>query len=927
MKDLIKKISSIWVIAFLIFIYFIPPAIAQYRVAPKYLLELGKQFYLRGQYKAALEEFEKALLINPDLEEAQEYIDKIKKRERIIAGTLEKFESREEIPSERFFYKLVKAPSKREILIRKTLDRWMAKMGKKFKKKKVTVVVPEIVLNEAIKATQPNTKLQIEKGKSIVIRGKQITHWLVISPNIIAVERKNSDEIIVKGQEIGVTFFHLWDISGRWTFNVLCTLPKPTGPTLEEELRLAEERAKTFKLRYNFGWNLYEKGKRLDNLERESYAYSHALRLEGPTPYGNFDATCDVRSLKETTDLTYVSVNLTKGRIGPFEDFTLRAFDYTPGFSNLSFEPATLRGVMLNSPAFNKKLDYTIFWGREGGGRYGGLSPGLAKIKDSFLAGLNLNYYPSSKADYEFTITRGWGRAREDYLNEYNYNLETRRRFEHLDLEYTLSYDSETFANLLGLIYHTPDLSWTAELRNINKDFVSSTGYGWRRGEIGGLFTLKISPQKNINISSRLDIFRDRLFPSPENKNRWNVNFDLDTIFSLSSSASLRFDYSLYNELGRISQYRFHGLGVGLSKRWDWIRKINTFINYRHQESKHFNAPRLDYINDKISFGLRFNLIDNLYYYINKEINWLEERYNGVGTRPNALETGFDWHGKILNTPLSGSFRLTYRDEEDTLSSLSFLSGEDYIEVNGELSYSPQPDTEFYLSGRLRNVWADNPNVEKRVEFDVYAGVRYLWDTGFRWEPKGGICGYVFEDLNFDGIRQENEKGIEGAKVWLGKKKFKITDKKGFYKFSNIRAKKVYVSIDTTTLPAGFLLTVPAAQEVEIIHRKEIKLNFGIASYSEIYGYIFEDVDMDGKFTEVDRGIKDVILTLEDGTQAITDEQGRYYFKKASPGEHTIRLNLGSLPLKFLPQVPIVKKITLFKGTSFVYNIPVRSVQ
>ncbi|MCD6228953.1 MAG: tetratricopeptide repeat protein [Candidatus Omnitrophica bacterium] len=71
MKALIKKISLSWIIAFLIFIHFIPPAFTQYRVAPKYLLELGKQFYLRGQYKDALEEFEKALLINPDLEEAQ----------------------------------------------------------------------------------------------------------------------------------------------------------------------------------------------------------------------------------------------------------------------------------------------------------------------------------------------------------------------------------------------------------------------------------------------------------------------------------------------------------------------------------------------------------------------------------------------------------------------------------------------------------------------------------------------------------------------------------------------------------------------------------------------------------------------------------------------------------------------------------------
>jgi hypothetical protein len=208
----------------------------------------------------------------------------------------------------------------------------------------------------------------------------------------------------------------------------------------------------------------------------------------------------------------------------------------------------------------------------------------------------------------------------------------------------------------------------------------------------------------------------------------------------------------LQNDLGGLSQFRYQSSGLGLNKRFKFIKDISTHFNYYHQESTSFSSPSSNYINERIYAGLRFSLIGALSYYINKEINWLEERYTATNTRPNALETGVDWSSQIGKTPFFGSFRFTFRDEENTLADLSFLSGEDYIEGYTELTFRPTNDTEIYGSCRMRNVWADNPNVSKRIEASFNSGMRYLWDTGVHWESVGNIEGYIFKDLNSDGL-------------------------------------------------------------------------------------------------------------------------------------------------------------------------------
>lgn len=906
-------------------------AVFAYSMAAEFLCEMGIKFYQQGKIPEALHEFNKALIINPSYEPALKYINMIEHQQALPAPIILPPVSKPLIEKPPILKPQIKTRYEtiKEFLdkIEKEIFPSVSPLSIEAPVLKERKVIPPgiLLLDENVKTLK--FPLEIEKGKSIIIQGKNIQRFLATQTDILGIERIKPDEILVSGNNIGYTYLHIWDDNGRWTLELLGTPPKPEGLTLEEELRLAEEKASTFKLRYMLDWYMIEQGRRIDELERQTYSYTHLIDLKGPTPYGDFDSTVNIRTLKTTTDLTYLTLGLTKGVWGEFKDFTLRGFDYAPGFYNLAYSGVGLRGLMLESPVFNKKIDYRLFWGREGGGRYGNLSPGLAKIKDSFLGGLDLNYSPSKKADYGFSIVHGWGDARENYLNPYSYDLDINYHLAKLDLSYEVSHDSETFGHLMNATYNIPKLRLTAELRNVDKDFMSITGYGWRRGELGGLFTLNSMPTEKINILSRLDIFQDRLWPALDNDNRWNQDYDCRIIYAFNSLTSLNLNYNLQNELGRLSQFRSQAAGLGLSKTIDWIKRINTYLNYQHRQNKYFTSPSSDYINDRISAGLRFNLVGELYYYLNKEFNWLQERYSGTRTTPEVMETGLDWYRQIPNTQLFGKLRLTYRDEEDAFSNLSFLSGEDYLEGDAELTYRPKPETELYCSTRVRNIWADNPNVNKRLEADFSAGMRYFWDTGVTWQSIGTIEGYVFNDLNSDGLRQKDEAPVEGIKLWLGKDKSGITDTFGYYKFTKVKARKAYVNIDTTTIPSGFVLTLPAIQEAVIVHGQKTELNFGIISRTEISGVVFEDVDGDGQVSPKDLGVKDVVLLLEDGRRVTTDTFGRYFFRKVAVGEHTLILDLNSLPVYYLPKTTITKKIILFEGVNYIYNIPLKRIK
>ncbi len=914
----------------------------------EYLCQLGVKFHEQGRQDMALDEFHKALLVNPDSQLAKQYIQMLEGGTPVEETSVVKPQLQPEssVSSPPVIKPTTPKPSvfrQEKISPKKTVILPPPEQVTAPKIKKSSVLPPpsEVVspafpvktsakytieLGDSFKnITQP---IEIEQGNALNIAGRGIERFLVTQPDIITVQRKDSNTLLVRGENLGYTYLHIWDSQGRWTVEIMTMPKKAAGPTVEEENLLEEKRAGNFRLRYNVEWSSFETGRRFDrSLKRTSYSWGHAFNLDGETPYGLFDSGLSLSTSQTTTDVTYFSMGLTKGKLWGFNDFSLHGFDVSPGISNIVFSGANLRGVNFSSPAFNNKINYTTFWGREGGGRYAGLSPGLGKLNNSFLSGFDLKFTPTKNQLYEGSVFQGSGRDRPVDLNRYGYDFKGENNLEKWKLGYEVGFDSDTFAYLLKSNYGFTHASLSNEFRCSAVSFKSMTGMGWRQGEIGMLTNFDYNPTEKLSISTRLDVFRDRLFASPDNLNRLNEDLSTNASYQINPLTSVRADYSLLNDLGRVAGFRSHNAGLGLYRGFDWIRRVNTYISYRYNYNQYFSSPAMSYYSNKLYGGIRFNLIDNLNYFFDQEYSWAKGLITDETSSPQAYQTGLDWQGRISKTPFYLSLRSMYRDEEDSLSTFSFLSGEDYLDSFGELTYRPKPDTEIYANMRVRNVWADNPDVTKRVDANFYAGMRYSWDTGLRWDPVGVIQGMVFKDTNGDGLRQRDEAPVHNVKILLGKKKSAVTDVFGCYSFHKIRARKITVSIDNDSLPRGYSLTGPAVQEVSITNGKITEINFGIASRTEVSGYVFQDIDGDGKIGSSEKGIGNVVLVLEDGSKAKTDSSGRYYFKAPKLGKHTLRLDIATLPAQYIPLVPIYKEVEISEGAIYQHNIPVRKTE
>jgi len=924
MQGLIKKIIILVLSFFIFWGQIFVSGLYAYNLIPEYLCQLGQKLYQEGKLKEALEQFHKALLAAPDYTPAIRYIQLIEEELKAVRVTL---------PSE-----LKLPPSKPLILEEKPKkeisprEKVIAEFLERFQKPEIAEIVSpptkekitkKLFLEEGIE----NLKfpLEIEKDTFLVIEGINIQRFLNTNDEIILVEKIDPNQIKITPKNLGFAILHIWDSRKRWTLEFLVVPLKPAEViSVEEELA----REGSFKLRYSLDWSLYESGRRIDDLQRISYYWTHWLGLTGQSPYGNIDSSLSVRVLGKEEELSYLTVGLEDGSFAGFNGFTLRGFDFLPQVTNLAFSGVNLRGGMFSSPAFENKLKYTVFGGKEGYGRYTGLSPGLTGTRKSYISGFNLNFRPQQNTGYDFSVFYGWGKERAEDLNPYGYDLSIEKRIKDFLWDYELAYDSETFAHLFNIEYHKQNFSLSSEFRNTDKDFRTMTGWGWRAGEIGMLTALNYKPKETLDISGRLDLFRDRLYPNLENPKRWNQDFDADILYSLSHFSSLRYDLSFHNELGRVFPLRYFNTGVGFYHTFEKLKKLSTYINYRYQQMEYPNNPASDYINNRIILGLRFNLLGGLYYFLSKEFDWVESRYYHTISRPAIFETGLDYYEQILKTPFWMNLRFIFHDEENTESPFSFMAGEDYIEGFSEISYRPKPDIEAFVSSRIRNIWQENPSATKRFDADFYAGMRYVWDTGIVWNPVGDIEGYVFKDFNGDGLRQNDEPPIEGVKLNLGKKKTAITDIFGYFRFGSVRAKKINVSLDTSSIPSGFVLTTPAVQEVSLRQGIKSKLYFGLISNTEIQGFVFEDVEGDGQYSyNKDIPIKNVVLILDEENTAKTDESGRYSFSRLKPGKHTLKVDLKSLAVDYLPLVEVIREMELSEGQTVVYSIPVRKIK
>jgi hypothetical protein len=255
------------------------------------------------------------------------------------------------------------------------------------------------------------------------------------------------------------------------------------------------------------------------------------------------------------------------------------------------------------------------------------------------------------------------------------------------------------------------------------------------------------------------------------------------------------------------------------------------------------------------------------------------------------------------------------------------MSGEDTTEISANLTYRETEDLEFYLTGSFEFIRPESLNVlDPRVEAQFTTGMRYVFDSGWQWAAVGSFKGYVFKDLNADGVRQPEEAGIPDVRVSAAGKEA-VTDDNGFYEIKSVSGKRVALEIDATNVPHGYAPTSSAEPAYDIAHRATRQVDFGFTPRSEVTGIVFHDVDGNGTYERTDRPVKKVRVLLEDGSKAFTNSIGVFSFPGAVAGEHTASLDLTTLPDGYLPLDLPQKKFTLFEGLRYELHFAVKAVR
>ncbi len=955
-----KKVTTLFTL--LVTLSFILPPAPVRAASPQiaeFLCERGISLLNRNQTAKALVEFEKALLANPRCVEARGYMELLTKQTAVkaAAGPLPAA-APQRLVTQRQGFDDAAPPLRPDRRSRKKLI-W--RLEKKMKEMVDTVIaekrleqqqaaavfepqVPQgvatalgvpiappkefaIDLREADK-TQPLQEMEVAVQDIIIIRAQRIERYLATDPGYLVVTRTGPDALRVVPKEIGKTVFYVWSEEGRtgFRFNIGPQRWQEAWARQIEERELEARLPESFRLSYSLQGDSYYTGRRLGHSERRSHKYLYTSSALGQTPIGSFDAAVQAsRSDAGEYYIPNIRMGLSDAHYGSLKDIDIRWFDFSTSFAAFGFPSSTLRGVRLDAPMSDRRLNYTAFWGALPEGDYSRLSAesGLSKTKEAWLEGIGLSYELGQLVNVKTFFAHAYGPERTEPVvtsdvwgigfhgrggGIWNWGAEMASDTEHV------SYTARTALNL-------PKLGIFVSMMDLSKNFASVFGGQPAGGSISGAMNIAYRPVPELTISEAFSGNLDRYFFNPDRPDRPNYNSNTRVTWATDPHTDLELGYVWDDRMGSNAPAVTETKEVTLRKRLFFFRRLGTFLSYQNSKSKNYTSPAQDVNNNRILMGVSFRLLSDLYGYYRKEFNLLRNKFSGQRAEPQAQEVGLSCYRQVGTTPFYGRARLYYRDEEDTESTLSYLSGEDRLEGEGELTYKPDPNSEAFVRLRVTNVWAEKAGAAKHVDLDLSWGMRFVWDTGVRWFARGAFCGLVYKDTNGDGRRQEDEEGVPDVRVRAGEKEA-LTNAQGYYYIPDVVGPSARVQIDPGSLPSGYNPTSAARRDEEVVPLAARRVDFGVATRTEVSGIVFADKNASGTYDGGDEPLEGVVLILDGKFKTSSNRLGEYMFRNLSAGDHTVTLNLRSIPVVYIPRVPVKKVVTVAEGAVFSYHIP-----
>lgn len=775
-----------------------------------------------------------------------------------------------------------------------------------------------LYLNNELWATQPKTRIRLKLNSAVILEGEDVDRFLVVAPNFLEVEQLDRDRVLVKALRQGTTFLHLWDDKGRWTFHMDITYPIDILK-LDATERAAVKYAENFRFRYDADWASFHTGPSLSDTERTALSFYQSIGFEGETPYGQFDSWAVYNRIDGNNELSGFGIGLTDGKIGQFENFTIRGFDFTKSFSQLSLAGQYMRGVLFEQNHFDRKLETTYVRGRNRE-TFGFLAPGLYNEElDSFTEAVRVHVLPEEKHNIAFNYARGWGEDRSDFLKDQVFSVEGETQLLGAQINSEIAYDQERIASTFVLEWDQSRSDVIVHFRDISPYFTTVNNLPGNQGEIGGGLNYSYR-WDDVSFAANVDLYRDRLFFNSEDPRAVNIDSSASVDYAISPYD--RWNSSVYylETPGELSPRENLRLRNQYTKIFPvWGKNLTATFGGTFQRSRFAASVVSEY--DRISFntGLRYPLIDNLNYFANYEYSFVDELFSGRELKPRVFTTGLNYYYQF-NDQLSSTSGLFYRDEQSAEGTNSFLAGEDSLSLNVGVNYRPQPDMEIFADGRMRNVWAETNDTAARHEVDILLGLRSQWELPYSWNPQAEIMGIVYKDRNGNGQYDDGEEGVPNVVVNVAGESYTTNDYGEYY--SEVAAKRALVAVQPDNLPKGFVFSTGSREEVMIRGKDAHLVDFGLTTQSGIYGIVYYDINQNGKPDPGDELVGRVKLVLDGEKQAQSDFEGTYYFRNIEPGTHIVSLDVNSIPIDYLPEIKVREEIEVAEGSTYVYHVP-----
>ncbi|MBI5217056.1 MAG: hypothetical protein HY960_14975, partial [Ignavibacteriae bacterium] len=293
--------------------------------------------------------------------------------------------------------------------------------------------------------------------------------------------------------------------------------------------------------------------------------------------------------------------------------------------------------------------------------------------------------------------------------------------------------------------------------------------------------------------------------------------------------------------------------------------------------------------------GLRWR--DNGVSSLNSTDNWVEQTGISTWSEWTIAEQGGTLSGKKVDD-LDGDGAIDVGEPglqnwliRLTSNSVSLDSVQ--TQADGSYSFAGLYPGQYVVSEKMETGYQQTlPVTPGTYTIDVTKGL--LADNkDFGNFELGTISGMKFNDMDGDGMKDAEDTGISGWKIYIGGSRVDstVTDSNGNYSFVNLAQGNYTI---TEEVQSGWLLTAPAggmySETITTSGTDLTEKNFGNFEKVSISGMKFNDMDGDGTKDEGDSGLSGWRIYLNGSAtdSATTDANGNYSLTNLGPGTYTL---------------------------------------